>query len=74
VLFVGNLADTVTAGTAFEGAHRALRAGIYDTRDLLTGRAATPIVISEGGRIERYVPFAEMSAKDFVLLELARRQ
>ena len=74
MLFVGNLADTVTAGTALDGAHRALRAGTYDARDLLTGRAAASVAVSEDGRIERYVPFAEMSAKDFVLLELAHRQ
>jgi hypothetical protein len=52
----------------------ALRAGTYDARDLLSGRTAAPVAISEDGRIERYVPFPEMAAKDFVLLELARRQ
>lgn len=74
VLFVANLADTVAAGTVLDAAHTGLRAGTYDARDMLTGRAAASVTVREDERIEQYVPFAEMAAKDFALLELTRRQ
>lgn len=74
VLFVANLADTAAAGTALDAAHTALRAGTYDVLDMLTGRAAASVAVLADGRIDRYVPYPEMPAKDFALLELTRRQ
>jgi glycosidase len=74
VLVVANLGDEAAAAVAISSAAGALAPGRYAARDLLDGTDGAPLVVSDDGRIEGYLPIPRpIAARESLVLNLIRQ-
>lgn len=70
VLAIVNLADTALTNVSLGSAPGALPRGRRQARALLGGTDATPTVVGDDGRLDRYVPLSTLAPLGIYLFEL----
>jgi len=71
VLVVANLSRAPLQGVSLTSRADALRAGRWTPRDMLDGAAVAPLRVGDGGRLQGYVPLANLAPLEGYLIELS---